>query len=562
LDSYIERANQLIEEATSAFLKQVYTISENGPFRKARKVPSTFSMFHLANDEFYESAYFERMLEWYTRDLLINPILHGLLKIHSVKTLWPEDKQYVRYSTEALENVLPFEFVIWTDNQYLGVRYTGLDTDEVDGLLNEYKLARIIRIRWDDKKCAVGNEKYSEMTPEEFFSHFLSKEEFDLFITAIHTAVKAAKDDIGFDTIPKLSLRYLSSFKVDLAEILRTLPYSEMRFQMLPGSKDYGLDQLRLETEDYRILDERFVCEERYKALLGTEGFAKCFITAEYQYQVFKQGHHVDYTSVACGYLKAVEQLIHKLLQINLNHTSGETLWIKRNGLSIPSSNYHPGITCRSNPITRKPQVIFAKGFELYFDITLTPMVWFLHDNGNGWHTSDKARLITHRFLVNYANECRNDHLHKDNIDVFDVVSRIRNNTLLIFYLLLGGYRLTGSTNDDHEALGIVDDTFDRLYKKVQVLPKGIAKFIIKLSNKESVKAYRHFDQDPTVYAPDGSVAASSIRFVIVEHFSSEEYDKAMNGEYADNEFLLTEKTLPESISYINARGEEITIDW
>ena len=75
------------------------------------------------------------------------------------------------------------------------------------------------------------------------------------------------------------------------------------------------------------------------------------------------------------------------------------------------------------------------------------------------------------------------------------------------------------------------------------------------------MKAYRHFDQDPTVYAPDGSVAASSIRFVIVEHFSSEEYDKAMNGEYADNEFLLTEKTLPESISYINGRGEEITID-
>ena len=380
MDNSIIKASNLIEEATSVFLKQVNAISENGPFRKARKVPSTFSMFQLANDEFYESAYFERTHEWYTRDLLINPILHGLLKNHCIDTLWPENRKYVRYSTEALENVHPFEFIVLSGNQRIGIRYTGLNTDEVDTLLNEYQLVRIIRIRWDDRKCDAGNGKYSEIPPKEFFSQYLSKEEYNLFNSSIQTAVKAAKDEIGLDTIPRLSLRYLSNFKADLSEMLRTLPYNEMRFQTLPGSKDFGLDQLILEADDYRILGERFVGEERYKALLGSEEFAKCFITAEYQYQVFKQGHRVDYTSIACGYLKAVEQLIYKLLQMNLQNIAGETLWIKRNGLNIPGPKYRPGITCRPNPITKKPQVIFAKEFELYFDVTLTPMVWFLHD--------------------------------------------------------------------------------------------------------------------------------------------------------------------------------------
>ena len=167
-----------------------------------------------------------------------------------------------------------------------------------------------------------------------------------------------------------------------------------------------------------------------------------------------------------------------------------------------------------------------------------------------------------HSFLLNFAADCRNDHFHKDNIDDFCVVSRIRNNALLIIYLLLGGYKLTGNYMSDCKALGIGDDSFDKMYKKIQELPRGITKFIVYFDGQVPIKAYRHFTQEATVYDDNGSVGASKIRFVSVDEFSGDEYDRAMQGEYKSREFTLRSDNMPVKISYINGRQEEIAIVW
>lgn len=61
MEKHFQTADRIISDATNAFLKQINAICENGPFRKARRLPSTFSMFRGTNDEFYEHAYFERI---------------------------------------------------------------------------------------------------------------------------------------------------------------------------------------------------------------------------------------------------------------------------------------------------------------------------------------------------------------------------------------------------------------------------------------------------------------------------------------------------------------------
>lgn len=111
MGDYISKARQSIDEAIDFFLKRINEISENGPYRKARRIPTTFPMLKLGNDEFYEYAYFERTLEWFVRDLLINTILHDLLTIHNIESMWPDNKNYVRYSTESIEDIFPFEFI-------------------------------------------------------------------------------------------------------------------------------------------------------------------------------------------------------------------------------------------------------------------------------------------------------------------------------------------------------------------------------------------------------------------------------------------------------------------
>lgn len=561
----ISQASQSIIDAIEVFQKRINETCEDSLYRKARRIPTTYPMLRLGNDEFYEYAYFERTLEWFVRDLLINTILHDLLTIHNIESVWPDNKNYVRYSTESIEDIFPFEFIFVSNGEKIGVRYTSLCAGKAVELVERYKIERILQIKWSE--ALTGREKeqeeYAVITAEEFFEKYLSVIEYELFLSKVLPAIEAANVEIGFETIPRLSLRYLSNFKSEVDMSLANMAFDKMCFQVLPGFEEKrSLGGMTFSSDDYEVLNKNFQQKRLYKALLGDEGYAKCFITAEYLFKIFKQGHNFDYTSVVCGYLKAIEQLIYKLLLINLDNPSQDKLWIKKNGSNIPRSKYVLNVTVRKNPKTGKRQVVFERDFKDYFDTTLAPMIWFLHDNVNGWNISNEGRLTVHSFLLNFADACRNDHFHKDNIDDFEVVLSVRNNAILIIYLLLGGYKLTGNHMKDCKALGIDDDSFDRMYKKIQGLPKSVNKFIVYFDNQVPVKAYRHYTQEPTVYDNNGSVRASKIRFVSVDEFSGDEYDRAMQGEYKSREFTLRNDNMPVKISYIRGRQEEVIVVW
>ena len=124
------KANQVIDKAVNLFLERIGAVCDKDSFRKPRILLSTFSILKPANESFYEYAYYERTLEWYTRELLINPILKGLFQIHGVETACPDATKYIRYSTESIENVYPFEFIVLTNKEKIGVRYTGLCAGE------------------------------------------------------------------------------------------------------------------------------------------------------------------------------------------------------------------------------------------------------------------------------------------------------------------------------------------------------------------------------------------------------------------------------------------------
>ncbi len=563
MDNNILIINHIIDKAINYFLERINDMSKDGPLRKYRKIPPTFSMLKLANDEFYEYAYFERVLERFVREDLINPIFCDLLAIHGIESKQPDSKNFVCYETTDFENgFFPFEFTFIYNGESVGVRYTSLCGGEAGELMKKHEVDKIIQIKWREELTArdIEQNEYDIVTPETFFSHYFTPEEYDIFMSKVMPAIEAANMEIGFETIPKLSLRYLSNFKIDINISLSSIDFEKRNFKMLPGSNEKkSLDETTFSTEDHEILSKNFKQRGLYKALLGTEGFAKCFITSEHLFQVFKQGNNFDYTSIVCGYLKAVEQLLYKLILINLDHNSNEDLWIQKKN-NMPKSECIEDKTVRRNPKTNRWQVKFAAEYKDYFDTSLTPMIWFLHDNVNGWEISEAGRIAVHDFLLNFASECRNDFFHKDNIEEFSTASRIRDNATLIFYLLLGGYKLTGDHKKDLEVLGITDYSFDRLYKKIQEIPSGISDFIIYFSDKESIKAYRHFKQDSTVYDENGSLALSNIKFVEVDKFSMAEYNKAMQGEYTAREFTLRKDNMPAKISFINGKGEEVSI--
>lgn len=560
------KVDVIIDDSIKEFLDKVNSLADNGPFRKYRALSSAFAILEPANKSFYEYAYFERTLEWYIRDILINQSLMQLFYLHNIECLWPEKKREVRHSNEMIENIYPFEFIIIRGKEKIGFRYTGLCREEIGELIEEYDLSKIKRIRWENDRKFIDNDdnRYEVTLLEDVFNEYFPNVNFNAIFDKLKKAVEAANTEIGFETIPRLSLRYLSNFKVEVNDMLHYEAYKSKRFMMLPNSKNsVDLNSLSFSEDDYDVLNRNFVQVGLYRALLGNEGFAKCFITAEYQYQIFKEGNNFDYTSVISGYLKFIEQLVYKLMKIRLQFNDGNDLWIKCKSLrKTQREKLTDAIRQNPDPKSNANQILLTPDHEFYFDITLNPLIWFIHDDENGWYISDDGREIIHKFLRNFADECRNDHFHKDNIYEYEVVSRIRNNTILLAYLLLGGYKLSGNHQKDYELLGIKDDSFDRLFRKIQELPGGMNKFIISFPEKKPIKAYRHFTQEKIIYDVNGSVISSRIKFVEVDNFDGDEYDNAMQGMYADKELYLSQSNIPTRISYINGRNEEVIITW
>lgn len=565
---------QIIDDAVCEFHNRINELCEVGPHQKLKCKYSALGALKLADNSFYENAYYETALENCVREHLITSVLIRLLVARNVRCFKLKKKAlYTFRSTESYKDmdVVPLAF-IFGESPTIGIRYTGLDQDQAETLANKYNLAKIIRINWSSIALSHRDNSplYEEMTPEMFFDRYLSLDDYAIYLNKIMAAIEKANAVIGIETIHRMSHRYLSDLRVEICNDLRIRQFDKMRFKVMPRPDGTipaylaSLGQLAFTNTDYQVLEHNFKNNSLYNALLGSEGFAKCFMTAEYLYRAIKSGQHFDYTAVACGYLKAVEQLIYKLLKINLKYPSPDTLWIMKNNKNIPKKKYIEGVTVRQNPNPDFSglQVVFQADFERNFNTTLVPMINFLHDNKHGWNLSPQGQDTIYQLLLNYAKDYRNDHFHKDNIDSQWVVECVRNNTLLIIYVLIGGYKLTGTTENDVAELGILDDSFDRFYRSVkQGIVRSQYSFILYYPGQPPKKAFRHHVQELSTYDEHGLLTPSRIRFVETSDFSSHAYEQAMEGMFADKEFYVTAQNMPEKISFVN-RNEEIFISW
>ena len=564
----LEKAEKIVTDNVNEFLRRVHDLSDIGPFRKYRKVTSEFQMFEPASAEFYEYRYFEKSLKVYIREELVNEIIPQLFELHGVTCLTPDlgNHIYSMFDNHSIEDVYPFEFIIETPEATIGYRYTSpvWENTEIRKMLLRYKIDQVLVIDWSDADSDSSDKVANGVSPEyrsvvkyvsakEFFLSYFSKEEYDLFVTNIKTAVAEANKDIGFTTIPSLSLSYLNKFKTRVEKTLSELCFKALVFE--ETGRNTPIRNL-LSPQDYSELDEHFVKQGLYKALVGSEKFAVSFITSEYMYQILKAGGQFDYTAVVCGYIKSIEQLLYKMLKITLINLDGRQLMIKP---ADPNDTFVKTIRVK-NPKNRKSWLIpFQLEYEQYFDITLGPMIWFVNDNETGWYLSQNGKNTVRRYLFNFSKEDRNEHFHKDNIESFDEVRRIRNNTLALMYYLIGGYRLTSDLTTDRELLGIYDDTFDRMYLALAEVPKGRL-FYLQFHGKEEIAAYCPYQQERPKYDTNGSLKESSICFV--KRRPNVDYVELMTNRTKEDEIIVDRNHMPEHIWLSLGKGKRKPIEW
>lgn len=547
----LEMLQVKLDEAREQFLSSIKVMTREGPYSNRRKKSTDFELIHPANNTYYEYAYYERAMISMIRDMLVNPILCSVLLNNSRECLIPNfNGTYVHFSNEKIEDVFPFEFIICDGEQQIGCRYTSVAENDkrLIEITKENDIDSIVILRWDTKPFSPNTQTnlvvpIVELSLKEFFDRFASDEECNAFLQHTRESVSIANRMLGFETIPRLSTRYLSEFNQKTLEMLYDLDFESMEYQPISGN----FINKAFADADKKIMTHYFKDEGLVSSLIGPDEFARCFITSEYLYTVLGEGYNFDYTSVVTGYIKSIEQLVYKVMKCQLDYNYHlEDLWVKKNSKRCSNK------IKRDHPITGKKQVKFKKENEHLFDVALSPMIWLLYDNDIGWNVSKGGRDTVKDIALRYCTECRNDYFHKDNIFDYDNVEKIRNNTLLLIYLILGACCKTGNTKLDSIEFNANSYEFDKLYRAVNRIPKGINKFKCIDSNGETLYLVRESDQPDINYDEYGSISMSEIRF----RNASESVEKN------NSSYVLCKENIPSKLWYKRYNGDYIEITW
>lgn len=483
----LKKFEEKLDEQIEKFLDQISHACREGfeyDIEKKKEYVSGFPILGLAEEKYYHSKQQEEILEWRVRDELVNKIFDYLFNTHGYDIRW-RIKDYcetiVGYRNEENEKEFPVEFFIVKDGRFLAYRYSAFTADYSipDNLPKRFylsyrqtgveKIEKWYQIIWDEVIDGKIEEKFqNQITVEKLFEEYFSKEEFVLYIDKVRKAVALANMLMGFQTIQKLEANNLALFK---EKIVNELPdICKMKYWEITkkGSIISKVVNISWEDKDIKKIQNNFETKQRSLALIGSEKFAQSFVTSEYLYGIFKEESVLDYTAVVCGYIKCVEQLCESII-FNILPKLGLDLYYPARHLK-PSEK---SALCRLKELEMNKtwKVLMKEGNQKYFDkdLTMNQMFCFFEDNGKKIFDIESEITINQmvQCMKNYCKFDRNGYLHKHNISKSEVVKRIRNNTLVISYWLLGGICMPGNKKTDETSLGVLDFSFDRLFKKI-----------------------------------------------------------------------------------------------
>lgn len=254
------------------------------------------------------------------------------------------------------------------------------------------------------------------MPLRELFS-LISEDEYDVYMSYVKKFNCDLKRLIGYRTIVVPSESSVEELKSKFENELRSIDF------------DRSLAQDGLYENQIRIIKKNFWDRSLYMALIGEASFAESFISSEWYYKNHVEFSVLEQTAIIAGYLKSVEQLLYSI--VKLSEGSGKQ--IKKRG-------------------ERTAYIDYSEENESLIDTTLGSIIGYVRHYSDMWDVNPYAKNYVANKLDVYREKYRNDHFHKDNVYEIDEIEEIRDNTILILYLLLGAMRISDS---DKRRLGI-----------------------------------------------------------------------------------------------------------
>lgn len=523
----------------------------------------------------------ERLLEGCIRVFLINPIFDVLFKHHGIPIDWRFGNPFSNFdiTTREYELVSFIEFIILYNNQNIGYRYTSgaingsepssalsecfdyvIKQNQIPGFDELKTVDKVFAIDWSGKKNERNKATDTlrniihKITLEDFFCTYFKN--YDLFVEITSNAVEKAKKILAIKATVQLSKESMFSFK---QVVLHELSKEAMSCRQYEFS-DSSLSN-KLSNDDIQIINNKFYNEKLIISIIGKRGFSKCFITSEYLYHTINNNLSIDYTAVIAGYLKSVEQLLYYYYESAYGDNNRLHCWVKLK----KNETYDLSDSKRYRIDPYNHSQIQKCIFQNKKQPAIGELVYFLRYYNSSWSISDAGKEYVVSCLLDYCKYCRNSHFHKDNIEVthYEMVSRVRNNTIICLYYILGSFKLLNSKKSVNEQLGIINYSFEEFYHSIRV-----ARFLrIKINDDydgyvffTDRNLYREYDEY-------GNIIDKELHFIKIDSLLTindngwYEYDeKILNSSLNDHNYLsqntltITNENLPEKIEIANIR--------
>ena len=565
-----------------------------------KRLASMSQSHHLSNkaggfpvffdDQTYnEQSFFEEIIENAIWRMLVNDVLKDMLCEEyclqkGISVEWEEMHPQITSScVEKIEEKYPLEFIVISDGKRTGYRYTNCYwfEDEMEKVFSDYNLDNLRIIDFSSEKTSsfmhplMVSPRYSSLVDiislQDFFTEFFSKNEYDIYISGVQTAVSESYKYVGFQSVSNLTPQHLPFFINGVFKNLSASKLSSQTYTIIKkGKLKSDIKNIlndrnnRFTAKDYIEFDRLFYKEKRYLALCGKEDFAHSFITSEYLYQTLRGNNEFDYTAIVSGYLKSVEQLLFRIEKFLLNNLPSEQLYIKSSRYDKKKKNeFEDDWKGRS-----KRHVKFKPVNQRYFDTTFAPLANLIGDYESGWSISDGARSLIIAYLHIYCSECRNEHFHKDNINNLQEVDIIRKNTILLFYYVLGGFRFFDNKSKDYQVLGILDRTYEDMYHAIMKQSHGGDYFLITFSDGSSSFVALPMNHGDPEYDENGSMLNPNLRFVRIERDIADDWHKdnwcsIEEDVQSDSNIYITPANMPEKIQFVDKKsGKCVDIEW
>lgn len=534
-------------------------------------------LFQFADDDFYFYRFAVERQEKASKLLLTN-ILWRVMKEYNIP---------VEYSHDA-----PFIFIIKENHERIGYRLADfLEDEDINTILKSNHVDKAIILRTSkgkqtNKLIELENQQYKDanvniraLSIHEFYLKQFGEEEYKSFIDSIDNYLNVTKEITGCKSVKFLSKMNLASIKIFEQKKLRDWDYLNYRYQIINASDKKVQNYLYLTQKDiiFENLDDMhksYIFDKLYETMVSSNEYATSFITSEWLYDSFKGKKNFDYTSVVSGYLKSIEQLLYKIVMLNIDNDC--KIAMKRDMLkkafrqNIPvfelidnKFNKVPGNKQGNNyRFTNYPYIEFTEHQKEFMDSSIGTFEYFLRCNKHIFSNPDNAKTVTDMISC-FRIECRNGFFHTHNLNDWDLVEKIRKNAIYLYFVLLGSCIIPEERK--HELNLIHHDQFDELCKKIREFKKYNIYF--EFEYDDGIKQNLVYDiyNNTIEFNDDGVEHYDGLLFYKVDEFQNS-LKKIDKGELEDNKLYLTRDNLPKKIFGIhrkhrNYESEEISFD-